>query len=551
LTADNPLPLRLRAAWLALGLGLLLTASARVHAKEADPADARATALAKEYDRLAKYTDFASFSERMAAVRGLGELGTPAAQKVLLRIVRKSKRLDDEVVATMALGPKLDLETAHALAGFVQRRGGPVRIYALGMSYSLAADPAVLTWLSGKALESKDPGVLMAALDAQYLHAAPAALGQLQEIFAEQSKRRDGIDLAYGAVRGLGSIGALGGEAAGEVRRFLLRAVGHTDFRVRLAAAEVMPSQVPLDINVRGAIRTLLKDDAPVVRQATAAAIGDAEIEEFVPELAEQLLDVHIKTRAVAHEALKRITDKDLGYDPAHWKGWFENRAENVGPVKATPSTSVSTYYGVKVHSDRMLFIVDLSGSMAFPWGQDTTRIDVARAELSRVLKQLDPGTLFNMIVFADKVKAWRKAETLATADTVESALKWMNKVFKEPRGGTYMHAALERAFRENAKIDTIFLLTDGLATDGEPIVPEAILASVNTWNRYRRVVIHTFALTLEDLDKKGLHERNLGEIKKFMRQLARLTGGTSKIVTDLPKGMRKNGDDKPKADGG
>ena len=361
----------------------------------------------------------------------------------------------------------------------------------------------------------------------------------LRKIFQEQSQRKRGADLAFGAVRALGAIGGP------EVRTFLLRAVGNADFRVRLAAAEVMAAQEPMDVNIRGALRKLLVDDEPVVRQVTAMTIGKTasdEVKELIPELADRLEDAHIKTRDVAHRALKRLTDKDFGFDPAHWKSWWKNRSETPGPKKPAPSTSVSTYYGVNVHSDRLLFIVDLSGSMAFPWGQDTTRIDVAREELAKALTKLDPGTLFNIIVFSDKVKSWRKGAVLAKPDTVERALKWMDKVFKEPRGGTFMHAALERAFIENPRVDTIFLLTDGLATDGEPIVPEAILASVGTWNRYRRVVINTFALTLEDLDKKGMNEANLAQIKRFMQQLARLTDGQAKVVTDLPPGFVKKG---------
>lgn len=541
--ASPALRLRLLAGLLALCLGQLH--ADRLWAEETGPATVQA--LAKEYQGLLKHTDFASFSQRMAALRALGGLGTPEGQAVLLRVVKTSRRLDDEVVALMSMGPALDLRTAQELASFAGRRGGPVRIHALGLCFSEATDPAVLTWLSGAGLRAKNKGVRQAVADAQHFHADPRALKPLIEMFAEQSTKREGMDLASAAIRALGAIGARGGtgavdkQQAGEVRRFLLRAVGNPDFRVRLAAAEVAAQQVPLDINMRGALRQLLGDESPVVRQATAEGIGKAKLEELIPELAARLNDVHIKTRDVAHTALIAITGKDLGYDADHWQTWFKHRAESEVPAKSSPSASVTSYYGVRVHSDRMLFIVDLSGSMAFPWGQDTTRIDVARAELRRVLKGLNPDSLFNIIVFSDKVKAWRKGEILATPDAVERALAWMGKTFKEPRGGTYMHAALEKAFAENAKVDTIFLLTDGLATDGEPIVPEAILASVSSWNRYRGVTIHTFALTLEKLDKKGIHRRNLADIKKFMRQLAHLTGGVARVVDDIPEDVKND----------
>ena len=83
--------------------------------------------------------------------------------------------------------------------------------------------------------------------------------------------------------------------------------------------------------------------------------------------------------------------------------------------------------------------------------------------------------------------------------------------------------------------MDTVFLLTDGLASDGEPIVPEAILASVSGWNRYRRVTINTFALTLEEESEHGTTGLDLTAIKRFMRQLAEATGGTCTVVTKAP----------------
>lgn len=529
MTADRPSPLRLRALpWLLVVLLVPTTWTAA--------ADTPARILVREYDRLSKFEDFESFTQRMETLRALGKLETPEARQALLRIVRTSKRVDDEVLAIIALGPSLRRETAQELAGFVQRRGGVERVYALGAAYSLASNPHVLKWLAGEALSHKDPGVLLAVLEAQYVHANPEALPRLIELFEAHSERKRGMDLAYAAVRGIGSIGEEEGAKAGDVRRFLIgRAVAHPDYRVRLAAADVMARQSIADLNVRGAIRTLLKDEVPVVREAAGTAVAGAGATEMIPFLADLLDDPHIKTRAVAHRALRKLTGKELGFDADHWRIWFEHRRDDVGPRKATPSTSASTYYGVSVHSDRVLFIVDLSGSMAFPWGTDTTRIDIARAELAQVLEKLDPGTLFNIIVFSDKVRAWRKGEVLATPDTRKRALKWMEKAFKEPRGGTYMHAALEKAFSENRRIDTIFFLTDGLATDGAPSVPEAILASVSSWNRYRRVVIHTIALTLEKLDQKGMPAKHLAAVKKFMRQLARLTGGEAKVIMDVP----------------
>jgi HEAT repeat protein len=507
-----------------------------VYAGEAEVAALSTSALVKTYERLRKHKDFNSFNERMDVLRVLGREQTPAAQAALLRIVETSKRLDDEIVAMLAMGKALDLPQALALVRFLHRRGGPVRVRTLGRSLASATDPALLAWLAGNGLLSPNEGSLRAVLDAQFAHADPRALQRLQEIYEQEQERRTGVHLAYAAARAIGSIGARHGDESREVRRFLIRAAKSPDFRLRLAVAEATAKQQELDLNMRGLLRTLLADEkSAAVRQAAARGIGDAGLQEFVPELAERLEDERIKTRDVAYEALVKISDRDLGYDASHWKAWFENRSESETPQKTTPYAAESSYFGVRVHSDRVLFIVDLSGSMAYPWGQETTRLDVARSELQAALQHLPSGTLFNIIAFSDSVKSWQRKESAATPKSVKSALKWMARVFKEPRGGTFMYAALEKAFTENPQVDTIFLLSDGLATDGEPIVPDAIYESVNEWNRYRRVTIHTFALTLEDLPQKGLPPDAFDDVKAFMQRLAAETGGTSHVIKDVP----------------
>jgi hypothetical protein len=43
-------------------------------------------------------------------------------------------------------------------------------------------------------------------------------------------------------------------------------------------------------------------------------------------------------------------------------------------------------------------------------------------------------------------------------------------------------------------------------------------------------------ALTLETLDPNGVPERDLKEIKAFMKRVAAMTGGDSRVVSKLPK---------------
>lgn len=503
--------------------------STRVGANEGvDPATAVAT-LEAQYRKLQKLEDFRTFTRRMDVIRDLGKLDHPHAREALLGIVRRGKVVDDKALAVLALGSKLDVATATRLADLIAKHAAPVLIEALGDAFGRADGERVLTWLATRALDHASPAVVQAVLDAQYAHADPRARERALALFAAWQGKRDGVDIAHAAVRALGSINGR------EVRPFLIRAARHGDWRVRLAVADVMAWQKPVDGNVRSALKDLLRDDEPVVKQRAATSIGDARMEELLPGVAALLEDSQLKTRAVAHAALRRLTHRDLGYDPKDWLLWHSRNTTTRSGIKPSPSNSVVSYYGVSVHSDRMLFIVDVSGSMSLPKGTGSARIDVARKELRDALEGLDEKTLFNVIVFSDKVRAWRRGEALATKAHRAQVLKWVDKHLAAPSGGTYMHAALERAFADNPRVDTIYLLTDGLASDGEPIVPEAILASVRSWNRYRRVVINTFALTLEDDMPGGLPDASIDPVKRFMQDLAQVTGGTCTVVTKAP----------------
>lgn len=523
--------LRPAIAVLLLAVGIATVAQPRAHAKDDDPAK-RADALHARYEAGVKHTDFGSFSRRMDAVRALGRLDTPRARKHLLAIASGAKGIDDRIVAFMTLGPRMSVDEAKTLARIVDRRRDPLLAQSLAQAYILAERDDVHAWLATDALTLKQPLVLQAVLDAQTIHADARARPGLLAVFERVKDRPRDATLAYGAVRAIGAI------ADREDRTFLLRVPGHEDARVRLAGAETIARQKPVDINVRGAIVTYLHDESPVVREAALEAVGQAGIVELTDNVADALEDEHLRTRAVAHAALVEMHRRDLGWDPTDWKRWWKTRKDLPGDRKMEPTSSVARYYGMQVRSDRVLFIIDLSGSMAFPWGAevDKTRIGVAKQQLTQAIESLGKHTLFNVIVFSDDVKAWRKTgETLASTSAKADALAWIDKTFEKPTGGTYMHAALEEAFARNPQVDTIYLLTDGLATDGEPIVPEAILASVHRWNRFRRVVIHTIALTLEDLQPDALRKESLAGIKQFMRRLASLTGGEYRVVKTPP----------------
>lgn len=211
--------------------------------------------------------------------------------------------------------------------------------------------------------------------------------------------------------------------------------------------------------------------------------------------------------------------------------------------------SSSDTYYGLEAaDNEEILFLVDVSGSMtgadegttpkgrlssrardeaiskgtsAAPSGcagghvssraedraqEETTALGAAKRELIPVIRGLDPGTKFNIIIFGRNISDWQPELVRATENNRDEAIDYVSDL--EARGATPAMGVLERAFDEDPGV--IFFLSDGEPTDARP---QAILDQVGQWNANGDVVIHAIGL--------GNH---LDEV--FMERLASQNGG-------------------------
>lgn len=479
-----------------------------------------------EFLALKREEGWKALDRRMDILRTLGGCDCGKARETLLQLARTSRSGDERVLAILSLGRIADLETARALLEAVVRRPEPAVAQAFAEALGQTTRPEIVAWLGGEALDTKDPEVLRACLEALAAAGAPEAVPKLVEIYG---KSKD-VAVLHEAVRALGRTGGAG------ARQTLLRASVHPDWRVRLAAAKVLPAAAAGDEATLAAVKALLLDAATCVRRAAAAASAEAKLEAVVPDLIELLAqDPRLRTREAARQALRKFGDRDYAHDAGAWREWWRTRGEGADGETERKIT-FAQYYGLSIQSDRVVFVVDVSGSMSWPWRKEPKRIDVARKELVRVIKELRPQSLFNVILFSTKVRAWQKCEVPADPRHVEAALAWVERSVRDPEGDTCAFDALEEAFARNPEFDTIFLLSDGAPSDGLYISPEGILASVNVWNRYRGAVVHTIGLTLESMDRG---RPNLAEdlrlMKDFVQRLAARTGGECRIILRPP----------------
>lgn len=227
-----------------------------------------------------------------------------------------------------------------------------------------------------------------------------------------------------------------------------------------------------------------------------------------------------------AHGLLVAMTGAVYPADqPEQWRElWEHEQAALTAKAEAPPKPATDAsgtvsqgLFGIPVQGTRVLFVVDLSGSMNFPMhglgtaaagaapAKAQTRLDFAKKELKHVVETLPDATSFNFITYngEEKPKVWHKTLVQATEKSREKAIKFLDDMVAE--GGTNMWSGLEESLkmkslvygdRYDTNVDEMFLVSDGAPNVGEVIDPIEILRIVTETNRFSKVRINTIFIT-------------------------------------------------------
>jgi hypothetical protein len=498
---------------------------------------AKVEEIAEEYDAIKASQDLEPSRRRRILARRLALYKHKDSQKLLLRILQDDGDLRARIDAMNSLAVVADLATAKKMFRIVNRNKSTVLPYYLGPALMKATDPDVGPWIVKKILPSSHKALRMSAVEAvgalrtkEAREPLLALRAKLQPKLAKGKKTNrasDKVDenmlLYYEVLR---SIGQIGGD---DTKQILYDAAVDEDWRVRLAAAEVLTVHFrdPQTLKIQ---KKLLKDEKPIVRELAGVATGRHKLEPLFPELVLLMREGNLRSKHKSYLAMKQISGQDYGYAPDAWAKWWSDKKKGKltkdGDVAKKERMSVATYYNFKIFSDRILFVIDVSGSMNWPEFHPN-RIEVAKRELVKAIKSLNEKTMFNVATFAGHVQFWQKGEVQATKANIDKALKWVEAKLL-PRGGTNTYDALVKSLHENPLIDTVFFLSDGIPSVGKYELPEEILIHLRNQNRYRKVIFNTVALAMgkASIEKAQKYE-DPDEMAAFMKMIADLTGGT------------------------
>jgi len=327
----------------------------------------------------------------------------------------------------------------------------------------------------------------------------------------------------------------------------------HTDETVH---AQIAPEVAKLRDAAIEAIRPLLLSDKVwQVRAAAREALVGLRSKHAIPVLIDGL-DAELKRNkdpwsldVRLHDALERATGIEM--PPGKVDGWrdfwrkegraFEYvRAQDARQAQlvrqAQANARYRSFFKLDLDSDRVLFVVDLSGSMLEPVsgketgaGQSvTTKHKVVMEELKKIVMAIPDGGGFNLVAFSDRVQIWRASELgkpmlVRLDDQARDELLGTFLDSLQPSGPTNLYAALDAALDfagsgisdkyYDVGFDTLYVLSDGAPSYGEVTDRDEILKRVRETNALRRITINcvTFGDKNETEFLKKLAEENGG----------------------------------------
>ena len=292
-----------------------------------------------------------------------------------------------------------------------------------------------------------------------------------------------------------------------------------------------------------------LADESWQVRSHAIAALATLRVRAGIPALIDRLTSADGRELTDCGEALTSLTGMNFHGNKELWRRWWADNEDDFVVPELEEETDASaaaeesigvTFFGIRTDSRRVMFVLDLSGSMNFamvprdnpdddpqkpydmPRKDEFSRLDVAKTELMRALGGLEEGSIFNIVMYASDVWTWKDELVEMEEDTRPKISEFLDGI--EAVGATNLYSALEVALDlsgahasekwQEPEIDTIFVLSDGRPSVGLSTDADEILALVKERNEAAGITIHTIGLS-------GAQDAYL------MRSLAEQNGGT------------------------
>ncbi|MDZ4772768.1 MAG: hypothetical protein SGI72_06490 [Planctomycetota bacterium] len=193
-----------------------------------------------------------------------------------------------------------------------------------------------------------------------------------------------------------------------------------------------------------------------------------------------------LRVRFELQRALRARSGRAFGVEPEEWRVWWaymRSGARGVAPQTGVPQEKTeASFFGIRPASDRVVFVIDRSGSMNYALGEVTgprgevgrKRWVEAQRQLFDFLDSIGPKAKFDVVLFHSIPEVWRGELVVADKRNLDGLKEWLK--FQTPNGGTQLRAGVETAVHVGAdgrvdlsqlEADTAIVLCDGETEEG------------------------------------------------------------------------------------
>ncbi|MFT4514389.1 MAG: hypothetical protein ACI89X_001628 [Planctomycetota bacterium] len=443
--------------------------------------------------------------ERSVAARMIAEAKGPKAMAGFLKLAKKRDVTQEDLRREMArlISTFDDKKTQKRAAGLIGKGKPHEKVFALLATVKINT-PKALTAVR-KCLKDKDVSVRRAAGEALAARRDRQSVPALRALMAKAQGPED-IRIALEAINAI----------EGPMSAWLKEIAGYTTYEdrdVRNAAMEVLRDAH--DKRQLEPLMVALEHPDWSTRLLAIQAMAGLKQASTVGKLVERMNKESGRMKKQLAAALWELTAQPFDEDEDKWAAWWKvakkdfkiaSRKEMDAAKKARErrrltqrTVSKAKFFGIKVESHRVIFVLDVSGSMMESMygrevnGRGATRIDIAKQELTKAVENLDPGALFNILTFSSGVARWMSGGIVTSNDASrEEAKTWIERL--GAGGGTNLYDSVREAFKDK-DVDTVFILSDGEPTTGEVLDPFRIREDVARWNKHRKIKINTIAI--------------------------------------------------------
>lgn len=446
-------------------------------------------------------------TERVAAARILLEEQGSKIAGELLDIADKSVDVTPNelrfAIADMLAGIE-DEKLQKKFVKLIGKGKGPDKLFALRLN-AKNPDPKLNDKLV-KGLRDKDRDVKLATIRILGERKATEALEDLQKAM-DKDEKKDKESLAV-YLRAIGNI-----QENDEAFEAKLLEYAKSDARdLRNASIELL-AETGGKKHMK-LFEEALSNDQWDTRYAALQALENLRDKEAIGLLVARMEHEDGRMLHEFSRALFRLTGQPFGKAHGGWKAWWEREGKDLDPISQSElkkrikeeeerelkQRSKASFFGIKIVSKRVTFVIDVSGSMNEPMrtryvdeSTGETRMTVAQRELKKSIDSLDRGALFNIITFSSDVSPWLDDGIVGSNElTRDEAKDYVDKL--GAGGGTNVYGAMREAFKDE-QVDAIYFLSDGEPTVGDVIDPQTIRDHVAQWNENRDIEIHCVAI--------------------------------------------------------